>query len=145
MRHKLLTSHITPHSTRIDVMYSCVYYYCPCDVHAVPGSPPINVSVTTNWTDQLMVTWDPVPVIHRNGPIIMYEVLYYPNNTFNGQLPPNETRLTSDRSILLTFLEEFLVYEVSVRAYTVEGPGNYSNPVSQRTLTAGLSETYSEV
>ncbi len=128
----------TPHSTRIDVMCTDVYC-CPCDFHAVPSSPPINVSVATNWTDQLMVTWDPVPEIYRNGPIIFYEILYFPNNIFNGKLPPNDTRLTGDRLILLTLLEEFVVYHISVRAYTVEGPGNYSNPVSQRTLTAGLS------
>lgn len=107
-----------------------------CDIPAVPGSPPVDIEVTTVSPDQLMVTWDPVPEIHQNGPIIIYEILYSPNNTFNGLLAPENTLNTSNTSILLSSLEEFVAYDISVRAYTDAGPGNYSNPTTQRTLTA---------
>lgn len=102
----------------------------------VPGSPPVNIEVATLTSNQLQVTWDVVPAIHQNGPITFYQILYSPNNTFNGQLAAENDLNTSNTSILLSSLEEFVVYEVSVRAYTDVGPGNYSNPVTQRTLTA---------
>ncbi len=113
---------------------------CNC-LPAVPGSPPVNVTVTTliMRPDQLLVAWQPVPEIHQNGPITFYQILYSPNNTFNGLLATENTLNTSITSIFLSSLEEFVIYDVSVRAYTDAGAGNYSNPTTQQTLTAGES------
>ena len=39
----------------------------------------------------------------------------------------------------LTGLEEYVEYNITVRAYTSEGPGPYSDPpVTERTLTDGM-------
>lgn len=67
-----------------------------------------------------------------------YEVLLSPNDTFGGLLPDNYTTITNFTKILLGDLEEYVVYDTSVRAYTLIGPSNYSEPIPQRTLTAGI-------
>ena len=82
-----------------------------------------------------MVTWDEVPGLDQNGIIIDYEVeiqpLDFPADIFVDQL--NTTSL----SIVVTGLEEYVNYNISVRAYTSVGPGPYSDPVTERTLEDG--------
>ena len=88
-----------------------------------------------------MVTWDEVPGLDQNGIIIDYEVqiepLDFPADIFVD--PLNTTSL----SILVTGLEEYVNYNVSVRAYTSVGPGPYSDPVTERTFEDGDVLIYS--
>ncbi len=42
-----------------------------------------------------------------------------------------------NRSIEIYSLEEYVQYNVSVRAYTSIGPGPFSSPVTERTLETG--------
>ena len=82
------------------------------------------------------MTWDKIPAIDENGMIITYEVLYEPLETFEGMIM--ELRLnTSNLSASLIDLEEFVNYSISVRGYTIEGPGNYSTPIIAMTLEDG--------
>ena len=83
-----------------------------------------------------MVTWDVVPPIDQNGVITVYEVLYEPMETFSGAIGPLTVNVTK-RSSLLTGLQEYVEYTISVRAYTSEGEGPYSVGVIERTLEAG--------
>ena len=62
----------------------------------------------------------------------MYEVQYAPLETFDGQIS-TETTNTSLMCTNLTGLEEYVEYNISVRAYTSVGPGPYSDPVTERT------------
>ena len=62
----------------------------------------------------------------------MYEVQYDPLETFDGQIS-TETTNTSLMCTNLTGLEEYVEYNISVRAYTSVGPGPYSDPVTERT------------
>lgn len=83
----------------------------------------------------MTVSWDQVRFIDRNGPIVLYEVLYVPFDSFDGQLIQNALNVTHPNvEVDLENLEEFLEYNISVRAYTNAGPGPYSDPISNVTL-----------
>ena len=82
-----------------------------------------------------MVTWDEVPGLDQNGIIIDYEVQIEPLD-FPADIM-TDLLTTTNLSMLLTGLEEFVNYNISVRAYTSVGPGPYSDPVTERTLEDG--------
>ena len=103
----------------------------------VPNAPPDNVQALTRSSTAILVTWDPVPEIDRNGIIIQYEVEFN-QSTFTEISTSNLT--TTDGSQLmveLDGLEEFVNYSVRVRAYTSVGPGPFSVAVVNRTLEDG--------
>ncbi len=86
----------------------------------------------------IMVTWDMVPAIDQNGIITMYEVQYEPLEMFDGQIQTNTTIVSAPMmSVTLTDLQEFVNYNISVRAYTSEGEGPYSRGVVEMTLEDG--------
>ena len=96
---------------------------------------------TTLTFTAIRVNWDPVPAIRENGIITTYEILYDPQETFDGQIPNNVSINTTSGSVLnmtLTSLQEYVVYDITVRAYTSIGFGPY-NPIgdSDRTLENG--------
>ncbi len=62
----------------------------------------------------------------------MYEVLYQPLETFDGAIM-TQTMNVTERSANLTDLEEFVNYTLSVRAYTSEGAGPYSEEMTVMT------------
>ena len=78
-------------------------------------------------------TWEEIPPISRNGIITTYEILLEPLETFDGQLLPWQMN-TSDLNILLSDLEEFVGYNISVRAFTSAGPWPYSDDVFAITM-----------
>ena len=82
-----------------------------------------------------MVTWEDVPMIDQNGNIINYEVQIDPLD-FPADIMTNLLN-TTNLSIHVTGLEEYVNYNISVRAYTSVGPGPYSDPVTERTLEDG--------
>ena len=85
-----------------------------------------------------MVTWDMVPLIDQNGVITMYEVLYQPLETFGGTIAFNTTRVAAIlESVLLTGLQEYVNYNISVQAYTSVGEGPYSGDVTVLTPEDG--------
>ena len=102
----------------------------------VPASPPQNVTAMVESSTTIRVLWEEVPAIDRNGVITMYEVQYEPLETFGGQISTSTVN-TSMLFFLLTNLQEFVDYNISVRAYTSAGPGPYSIGVVERTDTDG--------
>ena len=91
---------------------------------------------TVTSSTEIMVTWDIVSRINQNGVITMYEVLYQPQETFNGtikEMTVNVTELTAN----LTDLEEYVNYTISVRAYTSVGEGPYSEGIIELTNEDG--------
>ena len=88
---------------------------------------------------EIIVCWDQVPAINRNGEITMYEVQYDPLQTFDGQIC-TETANTTLMCTDLIRLQEYVEYNISVRAYTSVGPGPYSDSVSERTNTDSKEE-----
>ena len=82
-----------------------------------------------------MVTWEVLRGLDENGIITSYEVefepLDFPADIFI------DTINTTNLLMVITDLEEFVNYNISVRAYTSVGPGPYSDPVTVRTFEDG--------
>ena len=79
--------------------------------------------------------WDIVPPIDQNGIITMYEVMYQPLETFNGNISTQTMNVSgTEMSVFLIELQEFVNYTISVRAYTSVGTGPYSDEVTVMTL-----------
>ena len=83
-----------------------------------------------------MVSWEEVPAIDRNGIIITYELLLAPLETF-GDLILEEQYNSTNLFLDIIDLQEFVDYSISVRAYTIVGPGNYSDAIIRMTLEDG--------
>ena len=82
---------------------------------------------------EILVTWDPVPAIDQNGIITTYEVLYQPMETFNDTISSN-LMISNQTSILIADLQESVLYNISVRAYTSVGEGPFSEEVLAMTF-----------
>ena len=104
----------------------------------VPAHPPENVTATANSSTTIIVMWGEVVPIDQNGVITMYEVMYAPLEVFVGAIGTGIKNVTShSSSVVLTDLEEYVFYNISVRAYTQVGHGNFSSPTTQRTNEDG--------
>ncbi len=78
--------------------------------------------------------WENVPEIDENGVIIAFELFYISLDTFNGRLVPKLVNTpASNRNVTLNNLEEYVFYNISVRAYTSVGAGPFSPFITQRT------------
>ena len=83
----------------------------------------------------IAVMWEEVPPIDQNGVITIYEVMYTPLETFGGTLESDTVNVSrSELSVNLTGLEEYVNYNISVRAYTSVGAGPYSVAMTVLTL-----------
>ncbi|XP_065827130.1 uncharacterized protein [Oscarella lobularis] len=79
----------------------------------------------------IRVEWDPPPVEHRNGNISLYEINYI-GEEFDTN--PRTDNVSGDvHSLTLTGLEEYVVYDVKIRAYNHFGRSPYSSVQSVRT------------
>ena len=114
----------------------CLLQSLPVLFSVVPASPPGNVNAEVLSSTSIMVAWEELPSIDQNGIIITYEVLLEPLKTFGGMIMEQQFNSTGF-SVNLTNLQEFVNYSISVRAYTVVGPGNYSNAIVRMTLEDG--------
>ena len=100
------------------------------------------MEATASSSTEIVVSWEALPAICQNGVITVYEIQFVPLETFDEQIT-SDTVNTSNGSVLmmvLTGLEEYVEYNISVRAYTSAGPGPYSINVSNRTETDGELE-----
>ncbi len=78
--------------------------------------------------------WEDVQEIDKNGVIIAFEILYIPLETFNGRLVPELVNTSASNStVTLNNLEEYVFYNISVRAFTSVGAGPFSPFITQRT------------
>ena len=79
--------------------------------------------------------WENVREIDENGVMIAFEILYIPFETFNGILVPELVNTSaSNRTVTFNNLEEYVFYNISVRAYTSVGAGPFSAFITKRTL-----------
>ena len=105
---------------------------------AAPSSPPSTVNATVESATSIQVNWSEVPAIDRNGIITQYEVMYESLETFGGQLATRAN--VTDNSTFETLLEnlqEYVQYNIRVRAYTQVGEGPFSPNITIRTSEAG--------
>ena len=88
----------------------------------------------------LLVVWNEVVPINRNGEITTYQIEYTPLEDFGGSIGRDSVTVSSTSlSTNLTSLQEFVFYNISVRAYASVGPGPYSSPESEQTMEDGKS------
>ena len=89
------------------------------------GLSSVELNSTTN-----NITWVGLPKEVANGFITTYQVkVVSKENCIVDQSAVYLTSNTTATSVLLTRLSQCGNYEVSVRAYTVAGPGPYSKPI----------------
>ena len=81
------------------------------------------------------MTWEEVLAIDENGIIINYEVRFEPLE-FTETLTTSSVN-TTNLMVVIRSLQEYIEYNISVRAYTSVGPGPYSDPVTERTFEDG--------
>lgn len=126
----------TPEDSRLlmCMILVMVYMYVPSGIG--PSSPPGNITTVISSPITILVMWKEIPVFDQNGIIIAYEVLYEPLDTFGG-LIGTEAVNTTDTFITLSDLQEFVGYNISVRAYTNAGPGPYSDIITDMTPEDG--------
>ncbi len=84
---------------------------------------------------EIQVNWTDVSEIDQNGIITEYEVMYEPLMRF-GVLNTTTIR-TMNLFTALYGLEEYVEYNISVRAYTIVGSGPYSIGIVVRTFENG--------
>ena len=102
---------------------------------SVPTGPPGNLVAEIVSSTEIRALWDEVAEIDRNGLIIEFEVMYEPLMTFD--MLSTLTIATTNLSINLIDLEEYVEYNISVRAFTSIGPGPYSVGIVVRTFENG--------
>ena len=103
-----------------------------------PDSPPSNVMATSQSSTEILVTWDVVPPIDQNGVITMYQVLYQPLQTFEVDAEMETVNVSAAfLSVVLNNLQEYVEYNISVRAYTSVEAGLYSTGIVERTFEDG--------
>ena len=90
------------------------------------------MNATVLSSTEIFVNW----MEDQNKIIIQYEVMYEPLMTFGG-LITTLTVNTTNLSITLMDLEEYVEYSISVRAYTIVGPGPYIVGIVRRTFEDG--------
>ena len=122
------------HATYLVENRSSGFRYPIFSTFLVPNAPPDNVQALTSSSTAILVTWDPVPEIDRNGIITKYEVEFN-QSTFNEISTRNLTTTNGQQLMVeLEGLEEYVEYTVRVQAYTSVGPGPFSVAVVNRTL-----------
>jgi len=91
----------------------------------------------TNTSTTILVTWDLVSEIDRNGIITQYEVEF--NQSTCNEISTSNLTTTNGPQLMVELegLEEYVQYTVRVRAYTSVGPGPFSATVVNRTLEDG--------
>ena len=94
------------------------------------------MTATVLSSTEIQVNWTEVTEIDQNGIISEYEVMYEPLITF-GVLNTTTTITTMNLFTVLYELEEYVEYNISVRAYTNDGAGPYSVGVVRRTFEDG--------
>ena len=113
------------------------FMYLTSSSSLVPNAPPDNVQVFISSSTAILVAWDLVLGIDRNGIITQYEV-EFSQSTFSEISTSNLTTTNgSVQMVELEGLEEYVEYSLRVRAYTSVGPGPFSVTVVNRTLEDG--------
>ena len=113
--------------------FSNVRIFAP--IRIVPASAPVDVRATNQSSTSILVTWGQVPAIDRNGIIISYDV-EYTQDTYPAA-PTIQNRTVNDTMVILTGLQEYVVYSIRVRASTIVGSGPFSENVTEQTQEAG--------
>lgn len=105
----------------------------------------MNVTAQVLSSTSIVVRWNEVPPINQNGEIVGYDLIYEPLETFSGSIGQTLVNGLPASSLGLTLfdLEEYVRYNISVRASTQVGPGPFSVPIT--TVTDETSKYYNKI
>ena len=98
----------------------------------VPAGYPGSFVVMSTSTTQVVLQWGPVPEKEQNGVITHYEVVYTQNSI--DCLPQSGTESVSEMMATVGPLQPFILYNLTVRAFTSIGGGLF-NPVPITAMT----------
>ena len=109
-----------------------------------PSGFPTDIQATAVSSTTIRVEWNNVEEAERNGNITHFEIII----SLPSSAAVNESNITvqvswKDRDFMFDDLEEFTEYNVSLRAFTVVGPGPFSPHLGVQTLEDGVCN-YSE-
>ena len=96
---------------------------------AVPSGAPHNFTASSAGATSVRLQWDPPVKRHRNGEIVLYELLYHQRRDPADDWPTN----TTDTFIVIDGLQPTTDYVFHIRAYTSEGAGPWSSQLPFRT------------
>ena len=106
-------------------MTNCVLFFLPEPSRGPEGLSSVELNSTTN-----NITWIGLPKEVANGIITTYQVkVFSKENCTVDQSAVYVTFNTTATTVLLTGLSLCEKYEVSVRGFTLVGPGPYSKPI----------------
>ena len=97
---------------------------------SVPGGAPQNFTAIGLSATSIKLQWDPPAKRHRNGEIVLYEIVYH------QRVNPLEDFATnsSETNAVIEGLEVNTDYIFQLRAYTIKGSGPWSNKLPFRTF-----------
>jgi len=90
-----------------------------------PSAPPQDLKLKDTTSTSLLVGWNEVPAVDKNGIIISYTVSY---QAIDSALVENLTVYFPTREVILTGLIKSMNYSVKILASTDKGDGMYSDP-----------------
>ena len=91
-----------------------------------PNAPPSNVTGHNASSTSIFVSWGQVPFLDQNGVIESYTVTY----TWLPSGPPETEKVFPPATqTILTGLNEYTNYSITVFASTSKGAGNQSTPI----------------
>ena len=106
-------------------------------LYAAPSAPPDQVSTTEIHSDSVYLSWRAPLPIHHNGDVIGYNVTYSATNS-----DAVDSVFSAFNNTVITYLNPFTTYTITVAAVTSAGIGPYSSPLSFVTDEAGIVINY---
>jgi chitodextrinase len=100
-------------------------------MYSVPSGAPVNATTSHVTATSVRLRWHPPAPRHRNGLIILYEIVYRLDANFIDEWTTN----TSDTTIVIEGLEPAKDYQFQIRAYTSQGSGQWSDQLQVRTAS----------
>ena len=105
--------------------------------------PPSIITISPG-TRSITITWNPPPSIDQNGLVISYTI-FHPSNLFTSVISQQTTypvpipTYPAMGNIVFTIvnLEEFVNYDISIRANTVASGPTTTPPMTVQTMQAG--------
>ena len=103
-----------------------MYWNCHYYNFIAPSSPPQNVMAADVDPASVIITWEPPPPEHHNGPLLGYFILYHETANFNIH---NANSVGTN--ITLSGLIPFVSYTFQVAARNANGTGRFSISIIQ--------------
>ena len=94
---------------------------------AGPNAPPDNVQGHNTSSTSILVQWGDVPGVDQNGMILSYTVTY---EALPDGSPQTKVVSAPTTQVILTGLNKYTNYSITVFASTAKGNGNVSVPVT---------------